>query len=153
MGISARLESNDDISWNLPLLFLTVPQFCLPDIISVFQFSMLFLTNTFCIFSATGNIIHFFNELWGTMPFLAWSVFSCFLWNYFIIQQMLFCPTRLWLFFFPVATISLSRWSCGLSLKYSSEYLPHKRQAYYWPKVVDIIPVLPIFYDYLLFCQ
>ena len=51
----------------MPLLILSVPNFCRPDVSSVFHFFML-LPNTFCIFSATPNIImHFFNQLWGTM--------------------------------------------------------------------------------------
>ena len=111
----------------MPLLNFTVSKFCLPGVSSVFLFFML-LPNTFCIFSATPNIImHFFNQLWGTM-LNAFCILSChskschplllFLNIILLINNWSFCPRDFLRHPFCSSgnNPSLSRWSYDSSL-------------------------------------
>ena len=130
MGVSANTKSNDDELYhsNMHLFILAVLSFFLPDVSSFFHFLML-LPNTFGIFSATPNIpIHFFNQLLRTMSkvFLE-SIHS--IPNHFIHLLQFFniiLSINNWsfvaldfiqnLFCFLGNNLSLSRWSCSLSL-------------------------------------
>lgn len=122
----------------MPLLILTVFNFYLPDVSSVFYFSM-FLTNTFfCIFSTTRNICISSTNYGGSCRMALYSLSMRFrIWlasSYNFLK--LFYQTAIFPFtpsiflvipFVYLATMSHFPDDQTVVTKYSSEFVIHKR--------------------------
>ena len=136
----------------LRLLIFTVLNFFHQNVSSFFQF-LLLLTKIFCIFSATPvMIMHFFDPLWGPCQAFLQAISDIqslvnlllqFLkiillvsnWSFALLDFLkhsfcFFCSSENSLFFQMILQL----------VKYSSEYIPHKRQGCYWSNVDDTNP-------------
>lgn len=133
------------------LLFSLFPIFILQTLVLPSTFSCCYLTS----FAYFPSIKLFFKQLQGPcqMPFciLSMPFYRCH--SNCLLQFLNIIFSQLISIFFdtpfvPLATISYFP-DAHIITKYSSEYLPHKRQVCYWSKVGDTIPFLPIFHNVL----